>query len=153
MLPTPEYRGQQAYQAVIAAGGKVMPAIEAQIATAFDHYSVHWGLKRRVRLVLLNPSNQYARQRYGRLLADIESAGLGVYAASALLDRTYRYHLNWLALRRASPHFRPPVSMEALKELRLILRLMRRFEPDAFPGFVEIMTTPWYLPAYAEAAE
>jgi len=114
-------------RAVEAARGEGAPAKAvalAQIGAAFDEAATINGFKLRIeRMIALGPDHAAVRARYGSRAAMLAGSNLDV--AIARIERWWRDERK--AFQIASVFGSPTrLSLEVLRELRLILRLMRR---------------------------
>jgi hypothetical protein len=114
-------------RAVQTARGERAPAMAvalAHIGAAFDEAAVINGFKSRVeRMIALGPDHAAVRARYGARAAML--ADLTLDQATARVERWWRDERK--AFQLASVFGRATrLSLEVLRELRVILRLMRR---------------------------
>lgn len=128
-------RARRAAMAAQARGEPALDAALAQISAAFDEAAIVNAFKLRVeRLLRLGPDHPAVRARFGTRAALLRGRSLG--AAIALVERCWRAERTAFqiasALGRGSR-----LSLETLRELRLILRLLRFKRMQAeFPAIV-----------------
>ncbi len=118
-----KYLGAIAYRAALAAGVSVMAATEARIEAQFGEAATINSFKLRVeRIILFGPKHPAVRARYGARAASLRGASLST--AIHIIDSVY-------ALERRAFQISgvygggTRLSVEVLKELRLILRWLR----------------------------
>ncbi len=117
---------QRIHRAALGARGEAMPAMAAalaQIGAAFDEAAAVHTFKVRVeQLIRLGPQHPAMRARFG-VRAEM-LFGRGLDAATALVERWWRDERKAFAIASAFG-CGSRLSLEVLRELRLILRLMR----------------------------
>ncbi len=127
-------RIDRAAAAARTAGAPALQVCLARIGAAFDEAAAANAFKMRVeRLMRLGPDHPALQARFGAraaLLADSDLAG-----ALATVERWWREERKALQLARAFGHG-SALSLDVLRELRLILRLMRWKRMDAEFGAV-----------------
>ncbi len=117
-------RARRAADLVRSAGGSAMQVALAQIGAAFDEAAVVNAFKLRVEnIIRLGPQHPFVRARFGARTAMLAGQNLG--AAIATVERWHRNERKALALASAFGRG-SALPLETLRELRLILRLMRR---------------------------
>jgi hypothetical protein len=105
------------------ATGSAMDAALAQIGAAFGEAAAVFDLKQRVeRAFCLGPQHPAMRARYGARAERLR--GFGLDGASAAVDRWWRDERKAFQIASALGYGRR-LPLEVLRELRLILRLMR----------------------------
>lgn len=135
-------------QAARAAGGSALDAALAQIGAAFDETAAVFDLKLRVeRALCRGPRHPAVRARYGARAAML--SGLSLDAAAARAERWWRAERKAFQIANALGYGNR-LSLETLRELRLILRWMR--VKRLHTQFGAIATAVWDE-AIAEAAE
>jgi hypothetical protein len=117
-------RIRAAAQAARAASGSAMAIALAQIGAAFDETAAINRFKMRVeRYIRLGPGHIAMRARYGARVAQL--CGRDLDAAVVLAERWWRDERKAFAIASALGTGNR-LSLEVLRELRLMLRLMRR---------------------------
>ncbi len=130
-------RGQRAAACARTAGGSsldlALAHIEATFAAPLRHTIVKDRVAARIRAGAGHPA---ARARYQHLAERYPNADLGT--AIVLVERLRRAELDArLAAVRVWGHCsRPRLALMALDELRLILRMVRRFAPARYPALL-----------------
>ena len=116
-------RIRMAVRAAQAATGSALDAALAQIGAAFDEAAAIFDLKLRVERVLCRgPQHPAVRARFSARAAMLAGSSLG--AAAARTERWWRDERKAFQIASALGYGNR-LSLEALRELRLILRLMR----------------------------
>jgi hypothetical protein len=131
-------RGRRAAMAARANGASAMEAALVHIATAFDEAAAISSYKRRVeRLIRLGPAHMLVRARFSARAALL--SGRDLDRAMALVERWYRDERTAFAIASALGRANR-LSWEVLRELRLMLRLLRfkRMHAD-FGAIVEAL--------------
>jgi hypothetical protein len=130
-------RGRRAAAGVRAAGGSALQVALARIEATFSPAMRHSSFKDRVAaLIRAGAGHPEARARY-RLLTEHHSAA-NLETTIILVERMRCAELD----RRAAAigawgHCsRPRLALMMLDELRLILRMVRRYAPALYPGLV-----------------
>jgi hypothetical protein len=149
--PRSERDVQRMRRTAETADGERMPAMAAALAqtgAAFDEAATINAFKMKIdRLIQLGPDHPVVRARFGTRAAML--AGRSLDGATALVERWWRDELK--AFQIASAFGRSTrLSLEILRELRSILRLMRRKRLEA--EYAAIITARRIDPI-AEAAE
>ena len=144
MLRSPrEHRERERIRRVGAAAGKTkataMAMVLAEIEAAFDHTAAICSFKTRVeRLIDLGARHPTVRARFtarAGLLADCDLAG-----AVVLVEQWWREERKAVQIASLFGHG-TRLSLETLRELRLILRLMRfKHREAAFPAIVAVLS-------------
>lgn len=135
-------RGECAAARLRIGGGGAIAAAYAQVEATFSPASHHAVFKDRVAaLIERGPAHPEVWMRYG-MLAKYRPANLA--EAIACVERMNRAEVTTgrAALQNWGRCSRPRLAMMRLAELRLILRLLRRFEPGQFPGIVATVLHP-----------
>jgi hypothetical protein len=141
-------RIRRAAAALGAVHGSALDVALAEIGAAFDDAAVINGFKIRVeRLLSLRPDHPALRARFGARAAML--SGRSLDAAVATVERWWHDERKAFAIASALGGG-TRLSLEVLRELRLILRLMRfkRMAAD----FVSLVAAP-REPPFATAAE
>src|SRR5262249_30699505 len=130
-------RGRRAAEAVRARGGGALEAALAALEATFSPAIRHSTFKRRVaRLVADGAAHPEARLRYQRLAE--RYAGANLDTAVVIVERLYRAEIDARdsAIRIWGRCSRPRMALMLLQELRLVLRLVRRYAPARYAGIV-----------------
>jgi hypothetical protein len=148
-------RGERAAARVRAAGGDAMAAALAAIEATFSPAHKHSLKKRRVAaLIRRGAAHPEARLRYQRLAERYPDANLDT--ALAIVARLHRAECDAraTAVRLWGRCSRPRLALMLLEDLRLILRMVRRYAPASYAGLVAaVLETDEHSGALAEAAE
>ncbi|MBV9968534.1 MAG: hypothetical protein JO228_01005 [Xanthobacteraceae bacterium] len=130
-------RGERAAERVRARGGSAMEAalaaIEATFSPAFEH---SLGKRRVAALIRQGAAHAQMRSRYQRLAERYPLANLDT--AIAIVERLHRAELEAraTAVRLWGRCSRPRLTLMLLWDLRLILRMVRRYAPARHAGLV-----------------
>ncbi|MGB6507134.1 MAG: hypothetical protein WBF07_03185, partial [Xanthobacteraceae bacterium] len=117
-------RARRAGAAARAQGAGAMDAAVAEIGAAFDHASVVNAFKLRVEETLRRgPQHPAVRARFGARAERL--AGLSLDGAVATIERWWRDERKAFQIASALGYGNR-LSLDVLRELRLILQLMRR---------------------------
>jgi hypothetical protein len=130
-------RGRRAAEGVRARGGSAMEAALAAIEATFSPAIRHSTFKRRVAgLVRYGAAHPEIRWRYQRLAG--RYAGSDLDTAVVIVERLHRAEIDArdAAVRLWGRCSRPRIALMLLQELRLVLRLVRRYAPARYPGLV-----------------
>jgi hypothetical protein len=144
-------RGRRAAEGVRARGGSAMEAALAAIEATFSPAIRHSTFKRRVAaLVRYGAAHPEIRWRYQRLAE--RHAGADLDTAVVIVERLHRAEVDArdAAVRLWGRCSRPRIALMMLQELRLVLRMVRRYAPMRYPGLVAAVLAEDEL---AEAAE
>lgn len=130
-------RGQRAAASIRAAGGSSLDVALAHIEATFAPPMWHTIFKERVAaLVRRGAGHPAVRTRYRQLAERYPNADLGT--AIVLVERLRRAELDarFAAVQVWGHCSRPRLAIMVLDELRLILRMVRRFAPARYPGLL-----------------
>jgi hypothetical protein len=130
-------RGSRAADRVRARGGSAMEAALAAIGATFSPTLKHSLAKRRVAaLIRQGAAHAEGRARYQRLAERYPLANLDT--AIAIVERLYRAELDAraTAVRLWGRCSRPRLALMLLADLRVILRIVRRFAPARYAGLM-----------------
>jgi hypothetical protein len=130
-------RGERAAEQVRAAGGSAMAAALAALAATFSPALKHSLAKRRVAaLIRQGAAHAEVRARYQRLAERYPVANLDT--AIAIVERLHKAELDAraTAVRLWGRCSRPRLALMLLADLRLILRIVRRYAPEWYAGLV-----------------
>jgi hypothetical protein len=131
-----------------AATGSALDAALARIGAAFDESAAIFDFKLRVERVLCRgPQHPAVRARFGARAAML--SGLSLDAATARVERWWRDERKAFQLASALGYGNRP-SLEGLRELRLILRLLRYRRMDAEFGAIAAAACGEAMPLAAE---
>jgi hypothetical protein len=148
-------RGERAAERVRATGGSAMAAALAAIEATFSPAHNHSLKKRRVAaLIRLGAAHAGARARYQRLAERYPDANLDT--AIAIVARLHRAELDAraTAVRLWGRCSRPRLALMLLDDLRLILRMVRRYAPTRYAGLVAaVLEAGEHAGHMSEAAE
>jgi hypothetical protein len=151
-------RGRRAADAVRARGGSAMDAALAAIEATFSPAIRHSTFKRRVAtLIACGADHPETRLRYQRLAERYARANLDT--AIAIVERLYRAELDVrdAAVRLWGRCSRPRIALMLLEELRLVLRMVRRYAALRYPALVAAILAEEraedFVEQTAEAAE
>ncbi len=148
----PKYRidqalqdGRQAATHIRRHGGSPLAAAYAQIEAAFSPSACHARFKERVAALMRSgPTDPEVRMRY-RILAERHRA-VGLDGAIVLVERLRDGEITARAAtaRNWGANGRPRLALMIIDELRLILRVVRRFMPACFAGILAAVLTDEY---------
>jgi hypothetical protein len=152
-------RGRRAAARVRAAGGSAVAAAYAHIEATFSPAMHHAAFKDRVAALMMGgAAHPQAWTRYRRLVERYPAANLDT--AIALVERMHRAEVEARAasVRSWGQSSRPRLTLMVLEEVRLILRMLRRYAPARFPGLLAAvqagdLATPAWTSAVEAAAE
>ena len=130
-------RGRRAAEAVRARGGSALEAALAAIEATFSPAVRYSTFKRRVAgLMACGAAHPDVRSRYQRLAERYVGANLDT--SLVIVERLYRAEID--ARDRAIGMWgrcsRPHIALMLLQELRLMLRVVRRYAPARYTGIV-----------------
>lgn len=153
------HRGRRAAAGVRAGGGSALAAAYAHIEATFSSTMHHSMFKDRVAtLIKGGAASPEAWIRYRGLIERHPISSLDT--AILLVERMHRTELEarTAAVRSWGHCSRPRLALMILEEVRLILRVLRRYAPAHFVGFVAAVRaaefeTPDWASATADAAE
>ena len=141
-------RIRMAASAAQTATGSALDAALAQIGAAFDETAAVFDLKLRVERVLCRgPQHPAVRARFAGRAALL--AGLSLDAATARVERWWRDERKAFQIASALGYGNR-LSLEVLRELRLILRLMRYRRMDTEFGAIVAAEYDGAMPLAAE---
>jgi hypothetical protein len=146
-------RGRRAAEAVHARGGSALEAALAAIEATFSPAVRHSTFKRRVAgLMTLGAMHPDVRSRYQRLAE--RHAGANLDTAVAIVERLYRAEIDAResAVRIWGRCSRPRIALMLLQELRLMLRVVRRYAPARYDGIVTAVLAEDAAGTFAEIA-
>jgi hypothetical protein len=148
-------RGDRAAQRVRAAGGSALDAALAAIEATFSPAHKRSLAKRRVAaLIRQGAPHGEARARYQGLAERYPYANLET--AIAIVARLHRAECDAraTAVRLWGRCSRPRLALVLLEDLRLILRMVRRYEPTRYAGLVAaVLEIEGRVDHMSEAAE
>ncbi len=148
-------RGDRAAERVCARGGSAMDAALAAIEATFSPALKHSLAKRRVAaLIRQGAAHAEVRARYQRLAERYPLANLDT--AIAIVERLYLAELDAraTAVRLWGRCSRPRLALMLLADLRLILRMVRRYAPARYAGLVAaVLDVEEHAGHMSEAAE
>jgi hypothetical protein len=151
-------RGRRAAEAVHARGGSALEAALAALEATFSPAIRHSTFKRRVRSLMAHgAAHVEVRSRYQRLAERYPGASLDT--AVVLVERLYRAEIDARdsAIRIWGRCSRPRIALMLLQELRLMLRMVRRYAPAGYAGIVASLRAEDAVETFgeftAEAAE
>jgi hypothetical protein len=152
-------RGRRAAARVRAGGGSALAAAYAHIEATFSPAMHHAAFKDRVAALMMGgAAHPEAWTRYRRLVERYPAANLDT--AIVLVERMRRAEIEARAasVRSWGQSSRPRLTLMILDEVRLILRMLRRYAPARFPGLMAAiqaggLATPAWAFAVEEAAE
>ena len=152
-------RGRRAAARVRAGGGSALAAAYAHIEATFSPAMHHAAFKDRVAaLVTGGAAHPEVWTRYRRLVERYPAANIDT--AIVLVERMRRAELEARAasVRSWGQSSRPRLTLMILDEVRLILRMLRRYAPARFSGLMAAiqagdLATPAWTSAVEEAAE
>jgi hypothetical protein len=130
-------RGRRAAEAVCARGGSALEAALAAIEATLSPAIRYSTFKRRVAgLMASGATHPDVRLRYQRLAE--RYAGANLDTAVVIVERLYRAEID---ARDSAIHIwgrcsRPRIALMLLQELRLMLRVVRRYAPARYAGIV-----------------
>jgi hypothetical protein len=130
-------RGARAADRVRVAGGSAMEAALAAIEATFSPALTHSLAKRRVAaLIRQGAAHPEVRARYQRLAERYPFANLDT--AISIVERLHRAELDAraTALRLWGRCSRPRLALMLLWDLRLVLRIVRRYAPERYAALV-----------------
>jgi hypothetical protein len=133
-------RGRAAAAQVRARGGSALAAAYAHIEATFSPAMHHATFKDRVAALMRGgAANPELWTRYRRLVERYPNTNLD--AAIVLVERIRGAELEarTVAVRNWGRCSRPRLALMILDELRLMLRVLRRYAPARFPGLVAAM--------------
>jgi hypothetical protein len=146
-------RGGRAAEIVRARGGSAMEAALAAIEATFSPAIRHSTFKRRVAaLIRCGAAHPEVRSRYQRLAERYACANLDT--AIVVVERLYRAEIDArdAAMRLWGRCSRPRLALMLLQELRLVLRMVRRYAPARYPGLVAAVLAEDGAESFAERA-
>jgi hypothetical protein len=146
-------RGRRAAESVRARGGSALEAAVAAIEATFSPAIRHSTFKRRVAgLIAHGTAHPEVRSRYQRLAERYAAADLGT--AVVIVERLYRAEIDAResAIRNWGRCSRPRIALMLLQELRLMLRLVRRYAPTRYAGIVAVVLAEDAAETFAELA-
>ena len=152
-------RGRRAAARVRAGGGSALAAAYAHIEATFSPAMHHAAFKDRVAALMVGgAAHAEALTRYRRLVESYPAANLDT--AMVLVERMRRAELEARAasVRSWGQSSRPRLTLMILDEVRLILRMLRRYAPARFPDLMstieagDLVAAAW-TSAVEEAAE
>jgi hypothetical protein len=130
-------RGRRAASLARAGGGSALEAAYAHIEATFAPAARHSIFKDRVAaLVAGGAGHPAARYRYRRLAERYPAANLAAAIALVGRMRDAEREARAAAIRSWGHSSRPRLSLMILDELRLILRLVRRYVPSRYPDLI-----------------
>jgi hypothetical protein len=130
-------RGRRAAAAIRRTGGSALQAACAQIEATFSPALRHSMLKDRVAaLMRRGPADPEVRTRYRRLAECRPLADLHVAIVLVECLRRAECEAQAAAMRVWGACSRPRFALMILDELRLILRMLRRFAPTRYRGVI-----------------
>jgi len=150
-------RGERAAERIRARGGSALEAALAAIDATFSPAMRHSLFKRRVAaLIRSGAAHPEVRARYQRLAERYARADLST--AVVIVERLYRAEVDAraAAVRLWGRCSRPRLALMLLQELRLVLRMVRRYAPARYPRLVTALLESEgaaYPDLNAEAAE
>jgi hypothetical protein len=148
-------RGRLAAVRVRTDGGSALAAAYAHIEATFSPAMRHATFKDRVAALMRGgAAHPEAWTRYRRLAERYPHVNLD--GAIALIERMRRAELEARAasFRHWGACGRPRLTLMILDEVRLILRMLRRYAPARFAGVLAtVRTADFTLPVSVEAAE
>jgi hypothetical protein len=152
-------RGRRAAARVRADGGSALAAAYAHIEATFSPATHHAAFKDRVAALMKGgAAHPEAWTRYRRLVERYPAANLDT--AIVLVERMRHAEIEARAasLRSWGQCSRPRFALMILDELRLILRMLRRYAPARFAAFMAAvqagdLAAPAWLSVVEEAAE
>jgi hypothetical protein len=130
-------RGERAAERVRERGGSALEAALAAIEATFAPALKHSLAKRRVAgLIRQGGAHPEVRARYQRLAERYPEANLDT--AIAIVERLHRAELDAraTAVRLWGRCSRPRLALMLLEDLRLILRMVRRYAPERYAALV-----------------
>jgi hypothetical protein len=130
-------RGRRAAEAVRARGGSALEAALAALEATFSPAIRYSTFKRRVAgLMASGAAHPDVRSRYQRLAE--RYAGANLDTAVVIIERLYRAEIDACdsAVRIWGRCSRPRIALMLLQELRLMLRVVRRYAPARYAGIV-----------------
>ncbi len=148
-----QVRGRRAAEAVRARGGGALEAALAALEATFSPAIRHSTFKRRVRgLMAYGASHFEVRSRYQRLAERYPRASLDT--AVVLVERFYRAEIDARdsAIRLWGRCSRPRIALMLLQELRLMLRMVRRYAPASYTGIVAAVLAEDAVETFGEFA-
>lgn len=130
-------RGRRAAARVRAAGGSPLQVALARIEATFSPAMRHSSFKNRVAALMRGGVGHPEAQARYRLLAERHPAA-NLETAIILVDRLRCAELDRRAVAVGAwgQCSRPRLALMMLEELRLILRMVRRYTPARYPGLV-----------------
>jgi len=130
-------RGRRAAAQVRASGGSAMAAAVAQIGDTFNQAAVVNAFKLRVeRWLVLGADHPAVRARFGRRAGMLRNDNLD----GAIIVVEHWYRTERKAFQIASAFGRGnSLSLEVLRELRLILRLIRATKPHVYRDVLAVV--------------
>jgi hypothetical protein len=146
-------RGRRAAEAVRARGGSALEAALAALEATFSPAVRHSTFKRRVAgLMTHGATHPDVRSRYQRLAE--RYAGANLDTAVAIVERLYRAEIDARdsAVRIWGRCSRPRIALMLLQELRLMLRVVRRYTPARYAGIVTAVLAEDAAETFAEIA-
>jgi hypothetical protein len=147
-------RGERAAERVRAAGGTAMEAALAAIEATFSPTLRHSLARRRVAaLIRQGAAHPEVRARYQRLAERYPFANLDT--AIVIVERLHRAELDAraTAVRLWGRCSRPRVALVLLTDLRVMLRMVRRYEPTRYAALVAAVREAEEAGHMSEAAE
>jgi hypothetical protein len=148
-------RGDRAAERVRARGGSAMEAAVAAIEATFSPALKRSLARRRVAaLIRQGAAHPEVRARYRRLAERYSLANLDT--AIAIVERLHSAELDarTAAVRLWGRCSRPRVTLMLLKDLRLILRMVRRYAPARYDTLVAaVLDAEEHVGHMSEAAE
>jgi hypothetical protein len=147
-------RGDRAAERVREHGGSAMEAALAAIEATFSPALKHSLAKRRIAaLIRQGAGHAEVRARYQRLAECYPLANLDT--AIVIVERLRRAELDAraTAVRLWGRCSRPRLALMLLEDLRLILRMVRRYTPARYAGLVAAVLDAEDVGHMSEAAE
>ncbi len=146
-------RGRRAAEAVRARGGSALEAALAAIEATFSPAVQYSTFKRRVAgLMARGAAHPDVRSRYQHLAE--RYAGADLDTAVVIIERLYRAEIDARdsATRIWGRCSRPRIALMLLQELRLMLRVVRRYAPARYTGIVTAVLADDAAETFAEIA-
>jgi hypothetical protein len=146
-------RGRRAAESVRARGGSALESALAALEATFSPAIRHSTFKRRVAgLMAYGAAHPEVRSRYQRLAE--RYAGANLDTAVVIVERLYCAEIDAResAIRIWGRCSRPRIALMLLQELRLMLRLVRRYAPARYAGIVAAVLAEDAAETFAERA-
>ena len=127
--------GRRRAKAVHAAGGSAMQAASAHFSGSFSSSGLIQDFKSRIaKIIQHGPNHPWVKWRYRKVTEECCNNNLDLRLTILLIELTYRNDKKARECHIAAwgHTSRPRITAEILAELRLILRLMRRYAPETF---------------------